>query len=67
MPVSVVQVGHVRVRVGRWCVRVGMDVARPNRHAGVHVVVMTVVVPVAVRMMHRFMGVLVLVTCCENE
>lgn len=48
MLVSVVEIRGVRVRVRHGSVFVRVRMAYPSRQAGMHVVVVTVVVPVAV-------------------
>ena len=67
MRVPVVQIRHMRMTVDHRFVRVGMRVPMGGRQPRVHVIVVTVVVTMAVRVLHRLVGMLVLVARCQHE
>ena len=61
------KVRHVGMRVDKRLVLVGMSVPHPDRQPRMDVGVVPIVVPVAVRVRHCFVRVLVLVASGEHE
>jgi hypothetical protein len=65
--VAVMKIGVMRMPVNKRRMPVPMGVRLAGRHAGRMVVLMMVVVPVAVFMLHRLMGMFVLMPFREMQ
>ena len=64
---SVVKVGHMRMRVRDRLVLMRVRVSHPGRQSGMNMSVVSVIVTMAVRMRHGFVPVFVFVAGREQE